>query len=166
MKSFLSSIFNSGGFVGGDWSFNITEKQVNELSKNIFYSWSDTASIFGNRESFLTSVPIKLTLKFVSLLGITQYSHFLLLLSFLFSLVFMYLLLRYLKLSRFISFFGGLFYVLTPVFFNYMLMGWIYVLFSYSLFPLISLLFIKAVELNRKYYTVIVGILYAISLQQ
>jgi len=78
----------------------------------------------------------------------------------------LYRLLLYLKLSKPMSFLGGLIYITTPVFFNYSIMGWTFVLMFMGLLPLMVICLFKAVEEKKLKYAVVLGIMYAFSVIQ
>ena len=153
-------------FVGGDWSTPNTLIQINTFVSSNIYLWSNTGNAFGFYQSFLTSLPIQLISKMLSLVGFYKISLFLLILSLALLFVNQYIFLKSLKLKKLSIILGSFLFVLSPLTFNYILMGWIYVLIALSLFPLITMFFIKSVKEQKVSYALIAGILLSIALVQ
>lgn len=82
----------------------------------------------------------------------------------------LYLLTRSFKLRNFPSFIAGLIYALSPVFFNNLIAGYSWYLFSYAITPLILLFFIHAINAKTKpsFYinTILCGLLFALAISQ
>lgn len=78
----------------------------------------------------------------------------------------MHVLLRYLKLNVFVAVFGGLFYMTTPMVFNYLIMGWHFVVLTMGLLPLAVVCFMESVRKDNIRYALVTGIIYAASFIQ
>jgi hypothetical protein len=166
----LRNVFLMNGLIlGGDWSLPIGHSQIDKFYENYSGTWSTANSFLGGKTLATNVVPFLAIVKAFSLLGLGGqiYPKLILLFIFAFAGFFMYSLLRSLKLKNPPAIIGGVIYMTTPLFFNYTIMGWFYVLlFAVVLLPLVVKYFIKAVEENSIKYTVITGVIYAIAFIQ
>jgi hypothetical protein len=166
---FLKDIlFSSGVIAGGDWGFPATIIQINEYFKKAFTFWTNNGNLFGTRQSFLTLLPIQLLAKIFVTIGIggSIFGKVFLLFVFIFASYSFYSLARFFKFGKFISILAGIIYTTTPLFFNYSIMGWQYVILTMGLMPFAVKYFIRAVQENKIKYAIIAGIIYALSLMQ
>jgi hypothetical protein len=163
-----STIFSKGIIMAGDWSVPATEVQVEKYSEQGMFSWIQIGNLFGMRQSSFASIPFQIAVKLCSVLGIYGGNFNKLLLFFLFSFagISMYSFLKFLEIRRPMAIFGGIIYITAPVFFDYTIMGWIFVVFVMGLMPLAAMYFIKAVRKNNIRYAFISGIIYALSIIQ
>lgn len=165
---FLKGILFSPGIIsGGDWGFPLTQSQIQRYLTSGFYTWTDR-EIFGSENFFLNSLPMQILIGGFGKLGITGdiYSKLLLIFAFIFPAYTMFLLCRFFKCEIRISFFGGLLYMTLPIFFNYAVMGWLFVLLSMGILPLAVISFIKSVKENKLKYSIIAGLLYSLAMIQ
>lgn len=160
--------FSSGIILGGDWGLPFTHIQINTAFKNGTASWTNQGNLLGTRQIALSSIPFLLIIKLFSFLNINGvlFSKLLLFFLFLFSALSMYSLLKFLKFKDFPAVLGGIIYITTPIFFNYAIMGWQFVLFVMGLLPLGVKYFIKSVQEGKIKYAIITGIIYAIAVIQ
>lgn len=165
---FRGIILTPGVIIGNDWAFPSTVGQMEQSFKNSTLTWSNQGFLLGSRQSLLHTLPINILFKLFAILGITGNIHTKLILIFLisFSGYSMYLLARFFRLNTLFSILAGLFYITAPIVFNYSIMGWQFVLLVMGILPLFVLNFIRSVQENNKKYTVIAGILYALSILQ
>lgn len=77
-----------------------------------------------------------------------------------------YILARSFGLGFFSSFLSGLFFMTTPVVFNWLVFGWIYYLIAYDLIPVMILVTKKFLETNDIRYALINGIILSIATAQ
>jgi len=75
-------------------------------------------------------------------------------------------MLRFFRLKRVSSAFGGLVYITTPIFFDYTIMGWVFVILAMGLMPLSIKYFIKAFKENKPTYAFLTGIIYTLAIIQ
>jgi len=77
-----------------------------------------------------------------------------------------YTLSRSLGLKFFSSFLSGVFYMTTPLVFDWLMFGFIYYLIAYDVLPIIILLTKKFLETNNLRYAILNGIVFSIALEQ
>ena len=161
-------VFLPGAISGGDWGLPFTSVQIMEYFKGSIFSWTNQGNLLGIRQISLSLLPFQLIVKIFSLAGIDGgiFPKLFLVFLFTFSSFSMYSLLKFLGLKNISSILGGLIYVTTPIFFNYAIMGWQFVLLAMGLFPLATEYFIKAVKENKIKYAIITGIVYSLAMMQ
>ena len=153
-------IVSPGDVAQGDWGTPLTASAaVNDFSSRLFvhsYNGFGEPSIgrfgfpffqFLNAAlaplGFVGGVEIKILSVFlVALGGITAY-----------------ILARSFRLNKLSSFLCGLFFMTTPVVFNWLMFGWIYYLIAYDLFPLMILASKKFIETNQLRFALINGLI-------
>lgn len=141
----------NGIVVGGDWPMPETKSQVEIFFKSHLNTWSNTSNLFGGRQISNTSIIYALIIYLLSITGISVafISKLIFPLIFAFAAANTNLLLRSYKIQPLISFLFGLVFITTPLFFNYSLMGWQFVLFSLALMPLFIYFFQMSLESQR-----------------
>ncbi|MFC1644679.1 hypothetical protein ACFL08_01475 [Patescibacteria group bacterium] len=159
----------SGGFIiGGDWSMPGTAIQTLVYFEDWNDTWTNIGNFFGLRQIALTSVLFKffnVALFKIGLVGKAfQVSLIVTLLSC--AAYFLFDLLVFIGIKRVAAFFAGIIYVTSPLFFDYVIMGWQFVLIVLLFFPLVVKYFIKAVNERKLSYAVMVGIFYSVSMTQ
>ncbi len=154
-------LVSSGVVLGGDWLFPITIKQTEVWAENGLYLWTNVGSLLGVAQSYIM-LPIHLFFGFLAKLHIEGeiVTKFLLLFVPTFSGFAVYFWCRFLQIRIFPSLLGGFYFITTPLFFNYTIMGWAFVLLSGALLPFALILFSKAIREDRKSYAVLAGIIY------
>ena len=153
-------IVNSGDVAQGDWGTPLTATAAfNDFSSRLFvhsYNGFGEASLgrfgfpffqFFNAVlaplGFVGGAEIKILSVFlVALGGITTY-----------------ILARSFRLGKLSSFLAGLFFMSTPVVFNWLMFGWIYYILAYDLFPLMVLTTKKFIETNQIRYALVNGLI-------
>ena len=161
---FITSLPKADILLGGDWSFPVTNSQINQWIDTVSYTWYGVN--FGTRNIGLTPLPLIYVEKFFTILvspAIFISSLVLLSISFMGSNLFS--LLRFLNINKFAAFLAGLCYMSSPIVFNYTIMGWIYVLLAMTFMPLAIKYFIKGVQDREIYNIFLVAILLTISFQ-
>ncbi len=158
-------IFSRGVILGGDWSLPSTFIQMKQELKNELTTWSSQGNLFGTRQTLLFYSSFGILIKIFLLLGITGpiYTKLLVILLSTLSGYFLYLLARSIKLEELPSVFAGMFYITAPIFFNYAIIGWVYVLLALALLPLSTRYFIESVQENNIKCALYTGIIYAFS---
>lgn len=165
---FFKFFLMEGAVLGGDWALPITANEINSNLHNHFSSWTYAGNMLGDRLFAPTSLFFALILKLFSLVGMQGDMSAKIILVLLFALAganFSFLL-RYFKANTTISFIGGLFYILSPIFFNYSLMGWLYVILFLSFLPLIIYLFDLSIKNNDYFKTFLVAAIFSLTVVQ
>ena len=161
---FITSLPKADILLGADWSFPVTNSQINEKIDTLSYTWYGVN--FGTRNIGLTHLPLIYVEKFFTILvSPAIFISSLVLLSISFMGINLFALLRFLNINKFASFFAGLCYMSSPIVFNYTVMGWIYVLLAMTFMPLAIKYFIKGVQEKEIYNIFLVAILLTISFQ-
>ncbi|MFZ5424785.1 MAG: hypothetical protein ACOZAO_03190 [Patescibacteria group bacterium] len=161
-------IFSSKGIItGGDWSFPYTFLQLNNFLIDRIFSWGKIELVGGFR-IFLVDLPFALLLKGLGFAGVSPilYPKLALLGAYVLAGFGMFYYLKYLKVKFPVALFGGLLYVFSPFFFNYTVMGWIYVLISMGIFPLFLTFFDRAVKERKFHFAALCGILFSLAFMQ
>lgn len=161
-------LLEGGNIMGGDWSLPVTQIQANTYFDGIGMTWGDFGNFFGMRQISLTSMPLQLTIKLFLILGINiiTFQKILLVGIFISAAYAMYSLLIFLSVRIYIAILGGIVYITTPLFFDYTIMGWIFVLLVMAILPYATQCFIRSVREESVSQTIIAGILYSISVIQ
>jgi len=166
---FRGIIFSKGLVVSSDWSIPLSFKQMEKYIENQFYTWNYNMNLFGTRNPFFISFPFVLLVKLFLILGLDgeMLSKFLLVGVFVLSGTSMFLLLRFLGLKEISALVGGFIFITMPVFFDYAIMGWCFVIFAVgTILPITVICFLKSVEEKKIIYSVISGLLFAIAMLQ
>ncbi len=150
----------------GDWGIPLTANAaVNDFSSRLFVRYYNGfgSAIFDNGFPifpFLNSVlapfgfvgGVEIKILAVSVLA--------------FSGVTTYFLARSFRLGKSSSFLAGLFFMSTPVVFNWLMFGWFYYLIAYAFLPLMILFTKKFIETNNLCYALANGLVLSIATQQ
>lgn len=166
---FYRLFVSKGGVLGGDWAFPISKLEIDNAWKDSLYTWNHAGNIFGARQIASVSVVVMFIFKSLSTLGLSAQVIPKLLLVLIFSLAssnFNFFLRKNLKITPLIALLGGAIYITTPIFFNYSLMGWLYVLLFMALLPLFISLFIESVEQDRIRYALLCSLIFSIAALQ
>jgi len=166
---FLRGILTSTGMlVGNDWSLPVNHSQMYQVFRGVFWTWTNEGSLLGYHVFTLNDSLVRLLFGFLSLFQVSG-EWFTKCMAIFFLTVgglVMYYFCRYLKCGRVTSFLAGLFYITTPPFFNYLTMGWIYVLFSFILLPIGLVAFERTVKQRSVGWAIITALIYSLSLFQ
>lgn len=166
---FHEILFSPGIVVGQDWLFPYNTHQMERYMERPFYTWTYDMNLFGVKNPFSVQMPFVFLVKLFTLIGLDgiALSKIFILLVFSLSGTSMFALLRFLGLRTVAAGLGGFMLITMPVFFNYTVMGWCFVLFSVGVvLPVTVILFIRAVEENNIRYALIAGLLYALAILQ
>jgi len=135
-------VWQSGLIVGGDWTFPYTKDQLYE-----FYTWSKSNWHFrdlptGSQMQHNNIYPFQLMAGLFYFLGASGIVFQKVLLSVIMFLVGCIGFFAFVKITnnRFASLVATIAYLFSPIFFNYLSIGWIFVLFFMAVLPLIVLL--------------------------
>lgn len=166
---FRTVIFSKGIIVGHDWMLPYNSHQMERYLEHPFFTWTYDMNLFGVKNPFFIQMPFMILTKIFIVLGLSgeMLSKSLVLLVFTFSGLSMYLLLKYLGLNKISSVLGGFILITMPVFFDYTVMGWMFVLFSVGIILPISLItFIRSIEENKIFFSVLTGLLFSVAILQ
>lgn len=151
--------------MGGDWGIPLTKYQLSTYFKSGMYTWLD--SFFGTRKSFQNDSIFYFIMTVIGMfINGNLLSKLLLLFVYSFSALSMFVLMKFFKVHYVASLLAGILYICSPIFFNYSIMGWQLVLLAMGLIPLMIVCFIKALHKNSLRYSVLVGLMFALSFLQ
>ena len=161
---FKAILFSPGFISGGDWGLPLTSQQIHKQAEIFGSTWF--SNVFLQFRNINTSGYFFYSfLNFLAPLGCTGdiFAKMFLLFIFVLSGFSAYSLLRFLGIAYIPSIFGGFVFITTPLYFNYALMGWTFVLLAVGLFPLIIKYFLKAMMCDDWSAVVLVALLYWIA---
>ena len=156
----------AGIYLGGDWTLPATSYQAQQFYYP--YVWSGAYNFGMPWLLAAIGLPYGLFVHFITALGLpVEYlGKTVLTLVIMLGYFFLYRLLRYFKLCEASATIGGLTYITTPIFFNYALMGWQFVLLAMALFPIAVQWFCQAVRQDDIRYSIGVALIWAIAVLQ
>jgi len=161
---FITGLPEADILLGGDWSFPVTNSQINQWIDTVSYTWYGVN--FGTRNIGLTPLPLIYVEKFFTILvSPATFISSLVVLSISFMGSNLFALLRFLNINKFAALVSGVCYMSSPAVFDYTVMGWIYVLLAMTFMPLAIKYFIKGVQEKEIYNIFLVVILLTISFQ-
>jgi len=166
---FREILLSKGVVVGQDWMFPVNSSQMERYIERPFYTWSYDMNLFGIKNPFSVQMPFVVLVKLFLLLGLdgATLSKAFIIIVFTLSGTSMFFLLRYIGLKKITALVGGFIFITMPIFFNYTIMGWCFVLFSMGvILPITVILFIESVKKGDTGYAVLSGLLYAIAILQ
>lgn len=167
MVVFIKTVPLQDGFLGGDWYFPATQSQINVFVQSNCSVWNE--KFLSSRNVSVGVCPLVFAYRYISQTIFTPQETQLVFIIFVFGFCFWSFssLLKYLGAGRSISLLGGLGYILTPIFFNYLIMGWLYILFFImGMLPLVCWLYLRSLRENSVPLSLLTGIAIAISLLQ
>jgi hypothetical protein len=157
-----------GGFIAGaDWNVPSTVQQYSRMLELYSSTWTDTfylgsrisihsqtwfvylLNLFSHVVSDLTLVPILVLIAIQVSAVITTY-----------------LFLRELRIRRFYALLSGISLAASPIFFNYMAMGWFYVLLDFSLLNIVLILVTKSLSERKLILSCLAGVFYGLAYVQ
>jgi len=167
---FFGKILMSPGLIiGGDWGLPETFTQMRTFAVQGMFIWRhNTESLFGLAASNLNDYPFRLFVGGLPIIGVNGeiLTKFLLVFLFTFAGYSIYSYCRFLKINEFASALAGFFFITTPLFFNYSVMGWQFVLLALGLFPLALMNYELSIRTNKLRYAIITGLIYSLAVLQ
>lgn len=166
---FLYKIVAFKGFIiGEDIAFPITNLQSKFFWDSNVYTWISNLVLSYRNNSTGYALPLQaIWLIFRALnLGPMLFLKAFMVFVFWLPSVTMYLFLRYMNIRKATAFVAGLFYITTPLFFDYMIMGWFFVLLAMGLLPLAVYYFVRSVKESNLNLSLLAGIFYALAFIQ
>lgn len=166
----LSGIIFLPGTIGlrADWNVAPLYQQNIEIMKNTIYSWSQ--NYLGYQLTRTSGNWLGIIIGIFSVLFHIDgsISKYILLIILPLSGIFMYLLMKGIKINTLSSFLSGLVYMLSPIIFNTIITGYIAFLVSYAFLPLLFLLYIKLLDNKESNYmlSISLGIVMAVTFSQ
>jgi hypothetical protein len=156
----------NGVYLGGDWLTPSTAFQ----SQQFFYpyTWSSGPNFGMPWLLAAVGLPYGLFVRVVTELGLPVEFFGKTILAVIFSLAFLffYRMLRHLGMAEAASIVAGLVYATSAAFFNYALMGWVFVLLAMALFPLTTQWLCQAMGQGGVRYAVGVAFIWALATLQ
>jgi hypothetical protein len=165
---FLFGVITSNGDVAQqDWDIPLTVSDALNSFYSTFFAWEYNG--FGSPHFRVFTLPYFLFLNAaLAPLGFVGGTEIKILSVSLVALagISTYTLSRSLGLKFFPSFLSGLFFMTTPVVFDYLMFGWIYYLIAYDFLPIMILVMKKFLETGKIYYALVSGIILSIAMEQ
>ncbi|MCX6812233.1 MAG: hypothetical protein NTW79_01230 [Candidatus Berkelbacteria bacterium] len=157
-----------GSISGGDWGMPANFSQLKVSFTSLLSSWTHAGQLFGTRQLAPTSIIFFGPAYLLALLGvsISLTVKLFLLVIFAAAAANMRLFLGKIGLRPIPAMIAGLVFIFSPIFFDYALMGWIYVLFALALLPLFIYFFIQAVDQRNSRQAVLAGLIFALAMIQ
>jgi hypothetical protein len=156
-------LISSGDTAQQDWGIPLTASAAfRDFSSRLFvwdYNGFGSPGLFWGFPFFTLTNALLAPLGFVGGVEIKVLSVFLVALGG----VTAYLLARSFRLGKLSSFLAGLFFMSTPVVFNWLMFGWIFYLLAYDLLPLFILFTKKFIETNDFRYALVNGFVLALA---
>lgn len=147
-----------------DWPFPIYPEQAGQFLVATFSAWNPTAL---GSYSFTTDATFKLVLGFLSLPSTSFWIKISLVpILFVAGFSMYWLIINYFESTAVAATFAGLFYMLTPVVFTRIILGYYYYLIGYALLPLIFFLFVLGVKNKSLPHLILCGILFGFTAMQ
>ena len=160
-------IISSGDVAQGDWGIPLTSSAaVNDFSSRLFVRSYNGFGVTGLDRWCFPFLPLLNAV--LAPLGFVGGAEIKILAVFLVSLggITGYILGRSFRLSKSSSFLSGLFFMTTPIVFNWLIFGWLFYLIAYALFPLMILATKKFIETGDLRYALINGLILSIATVQ
>ncbi|MEK9155689.1 MAG: hypothetical protein AAB360_00095 [Patescibacteria group bacterium] len=157
-----------GFIIGEDIAFPLTKIQTYKSLQMAFYAWDFNSIVAFRNQTVGFDLSRQLVNNAMSLIGLGGEVHIKLLILTLFALAgySFFNFLRYLKFGYPVAALMAVFYVTTPVMFNYAIIGWFYAILFLGIAPLAAKYFIEAVANGNNRAVVITSFLIAISFLQ
>ena len=160
-------VASSGDVAQGDWVIPLTSNAaISDFTSHLFVRSYNGFGVTGfDRWSFPF---LQLFNGLLSPLGFVGGAEIKIIAVFLvfFGGITAYLLARSFRLSKSSSFLSGLFFMTTPLVFNWLIFGWIYYLLAYDLLPLMILATKKFIDTNDLRYALINGLILSVATLQ
>ena len=162
----------NGLLLGGDWTFPFNQESYEVWVKN--RAWNSFNNFGENSVASLNGFYFKIFISFLKNIGIpfAYLQKITIILIFLIGHIgFVLLLERYLLVTKvyqkyLINLFG-IFFIFTPIIFDYLVMGWIFVLLSAFLYPFFLLFLLKSIdEKNYKLNIFFASLVFSFSFMQ
>src|SRR3989338_2230113 len=161
---FKRILLSDGIIVGNDWMLPFNTDQMVTYIRHCFFTWTYDMNLFGIKNPFFVQMPFVILTKIFIFFGFSGelLSKSLILGIFTLSGVSILAYLRFLKLRYLTSLIGGFIWITMPFFFDYTIMGWMFVLFSIgAVMPITLIAFTKSIKNHNISYSIIAGLLYS-----
>ena len=161
---FRNLIPSEGVVLRCDWSIPPNTDQILMKMLNQLFCWSYGANLFGSSQR-VDSLPFEVFYFIISFLlhaGGAVISKGLCILVVTLMGFSMFCLCRYMDIPYYLSLIAGLFYMSTPIVFNYICLGFVYRLLAFGILPLYLIFTDKSLKLGDNGNIVIAGLLASI----
>jgi len=171
--TFFLLFFNleSGIILGGDWTFPFTKESFDVWS--LTSTWNSRSNFGESSILSLNSFYYKLLVKLLVNVGVPiQFIQklFIILIFIIGQLSILYLMEHYFEIrelhQKIIINLIAIFYIFSPITYNYLQMGWIFMVIAYLLYPLFLLFLFKSLKKNPKINIFSAAIILTIALMQ
>jgi len=165
---FIFPLLRPGLIVGGDWTFPSSNKELQVFGQRAFSIWGRLEIPSGTQISHNNLYPVQILARLWAGIGLSgvSFQKSTLFLTIIGIYVFSYRLFVKLTKSKFASIVGALSYLFSPIVFNYLNMGWNYVLLFLALAPLFVQIGLDYFEDGKSRHIIALGLLAAISFFQ
>lgn len=165
---FVLPLFKTGLIVGGDWTFPSSNNQLNYFAEESQSLWWYREIPTGSQMPNQNMYPIQILMKGWAALGFDgiSFQKISLILTIFGIYFFSFKLFKYITKNNIVSIVGSLSYIFSPIIFNYINMGWNYVLLFYALSPLFTLISLKYLKEGGIIRPITLGYICAISFVQ
>lgn len=165
---FIFPLTGNGLIVGGDWTFPYSNKELSVFGRRAYTIWSQTEIPLGTQVSHNNLYLFQILAHLWASLGLdgVSFQKITLFLTIIGIYVFSYRLFVKLTKSRFASMVGALGYLFSPIVFNYLNMGWNYVLLFLALAPLFTQIALDYFRDGKNKQIIALGLISAISFFQ
>jgi len=158
-------LFSSGMIAMADWGIPFYPYQISNAGKSSLYSWGHHL-LFGHPlgGAYFSYWLFFTILGITGLNGATITRLVVVLLLFLSGCSAFYFS-RYFKRSYSVSFVLAIYYMFSPLIFNWTLMGFLPLILAYALLPLAFVFFVKSLKMDTGWlkYSIIAGLIYSIA---
>jgi hypothetical protein len=151
----------SGFILGGDWTFPVNLESYNTWKS--LSTWNSNGNFGDSSVLSLNSLYYKLIISFIFNIGVPliYIQKFLIIFFFLIGQIgFVYLMKEYFVLSKkkhllIINLFS-IFFIFSPVMFNYLQMGWIFMVIAYLIYPIFLIFFHRSIK-HKKFIDIFIS---------
>jgi len=165
---FIYPLIQPGLIVGGDWTSPYTNKQLHVYADSASTIWSNREIPTGTQTSHKNSYPFNLLAGLFSSIGMSgeSFQKITLFLTIIGIYYFSYLFLIRITNNKTASLFGALSYLLSPLIYNYLNMGWNFVLLFMALSPLFAITALNFFTTGKIKYAIILGFIFTLGFAQ
>ena len=155
-----------GALWGGDWGYPLTGQQAYNFIERT--TWNSNVNFGGAQTYLLIAIYYAELIKLLYGFGvdIQYFIKIMIALTVAVSFFGFYYFLKTFKIGIVGSLSGALFYAISPILFNWIIMGWQFALISIALAPFALKYFLKAIDRNQFYYLLITLIIWIIAAMQ
>ena len=165
---FIFPLCGAGLIVGGDWTSPFTNKQLIEYSKFGSSIWTNREIPTGTQISHQNTYPNNIFAGVLASTGLSgvNFEKMTIFLTLLGMYIFSYLFFIRITKNKLASSIAALTYLISPLVFNYLNMGWNFVILYLALAPLFTLICIDYLKTGGKRDAICLGLISAVGFMQ